>query len=33
VESLFITKDANTAGCYALRFFINGEKKVVVVDD
>ena len=33
VESLFITKEVNTAGCYALRFFINGERRVVVVDD
>jgi hypothetical protein len=33
VENLFITKEVNSAGCYALRFFINGERRVVVVDD
>ena len=28
-----MTKETNAAGCYALRLFVNGERKVVVVDD
>ena len=33
IQSIFLTKEANTAGCYALRMFVNGERKEVVVDD
>jgi calpain-15 len=33
IESLFLTKDVNDAGCYAMRFFVNGERHEVVVDD
>jgi calpain-15 len=33
VERIFITKDVNEAGCYAVKLYINGEEKVVVVDD
>ena len=33
VENIFITKDMNEAGCYALQFYINGEPETVVVDD
>jgi calpain-15 len=30
---MFLTKEPNDAGCYAIRFYLNGEEKVVVVDD
>lgn len=33
VRDLFVTKRVNKAGCYALRLIVNGEEKVVVVDD
>jgi calpain-15 len=33
VQALFLTKEVNKAGCYAMKFFINGEERVVVVDD
>ena len=33
MKSIFITKEANRAGCYALQFYVNGEVQEVVVDD
>jgi calpain-15 len=33
VERMLLTHEANEAGCYAVRLTINGESKVVVVDD
>ena len=33
VKAIFLTKEVNSAGCYALKFFINGEPEIVVVDD
>jgi len=33
IRNIFLTKERNIAGCYAVSFFINGEKKTVVVDD
>jgi calpain-15 len=33
VERIFLTKTVNAAGCYAVRLFVNGESRVVVVDD
>jgi len=30
---LFLTKKINDAGCYAIKFVIDGEERVVVVDD
>ena len=33
VEKIFITKEVNAAGCYAVQLFVNGEKMIVVVDD
>lgn len=33
IENLFLTKKANTAGVYGVRMCINGDWKVVVVDD
>ena len=33
VERIFITKEVNKAGCYAVQLYLNGESKVVVVDD
>lgn len=33
VESMFLTREVNEAGCYALKFFINGEPETVVIDD
>ena len=33
VKNIFITKDINDAGCYAMNFWINGEYREVVVDD
>lgn len=33
VEKIFQTKQANEAGCYALRFYVNGEPHDVVIDD
>lgn len=33
IENVFITKEVNAAGCYAMRLFINGERHEVVVDD
>lgn len=33
VKDIFLTKEINEAGCYALRLFVNGEPEIVVVDD
>ena len=33
LKDIFITKEINDAGCYALKLFINGEPERVVVDD
>ena len=33
IKEIFITEEVNEAGCYAMYFYINGERKVVVVDD
>lgn len=33
VRDLFITRKINAAGCYAMKFIINGEETIVVVDD
>ena len=33
IEKIFLTKEVNEAGCYAVSLFVNGEKRTVVVDD
>jgi len=33
IERIFITKEPNAAGCYAVTLYVNGEKRTVVVDD
>jgi len=33
IKRIFITKEVNDAGIYACTFYINGEKRTVVVDD
>jgi hypothetical protein len=33
VEDIFLTKEINEAGCYAMKFYINGQPETVVVDD
>jgi len=33
IQSIFLTKSLNDAGCYAVELTINGEKRTVVVDD
>ena len=33
VKNIFITKEVNEAGCYAVNLFVNGERRTVVVDD
>jgi calpain-15 len=33
LEDVFITKEINDAGIYAMRFFLNGQPRIVVVDD
>jgi calpain-15 len=33
VKAIFITKEINDAGCYALQLYVNGEPVTVVVDD
>jgi hypothetical protein len=33
VKAIFLTKEVNNAGCYAMKFYINGEPKIIVVDD
>ena len=30
---MFLTKEVNSAGCYAVTMYVNGEKRTVVVDD
>jgi calpain-15 len=33
VKAVFLTSEVNKAGCYAVKFYINGEPLTVVVDD
>lgn len=33
VREMFLTQVVNSAGCYAIKFTLNGLDKVVVVDD
>ena len=33
IKRIFLTKDVNEAGCYAVQMYINGEKRTIVVDD
>ena len=33
LEELFVTKKPNKAGIYGMKIYINGERKVVHVDD
>ena len=33
IKRIFITKEVNDAGIYACQFYVNGEKRTVVVDD
>jgi len=33
IKNIFITKEVNEAGIYACSFYVNGEKRTVVVDD
>ena len=33
VKAMFLTKEVNEAGIYAMKFYINGEPKIIVVDD
>ena len=33
IRRIFLTKETNKAGCYAVKMFINGEQRTVVVDD
>jgi calpain-15 len=33
VKKIFLTNTINSAGCYAMRFYVNGEVETVVVDD
>jgi calpain-15 len=33
IKALFLTKEINPAGCYAVELFVMGEKRTVVVDD
>ena len=33
IKKIFITQQVNEAGIYAVQFYINGERKEVVVDD
>jgi hypothetical protein len=33
IKERFLTKKVNKAGCYALKFIVDGEERVVVVDD
>lgn len=33
IKNIFITKEPNDAGCYAVTIYVNGEKRTVVVDD
>ena len=33
IKKIFITREVNDAGCYAVQVYVNGERRVVVVDD
>ena len=33
ISRIFLTHEVNTAGCYAVQFYVNGEKRTIVVDD
>ena len=33
IKKIFLTREANSAGCYAVSIYVNGEKRTVVVDD
>jgi hypothetical protein len=33
VKRIFITQKVNKAGCYAVKMYVNGEMKTIVVDD
>jgi hypothetical protein len=33
IKKIFKIHEVNKAGCYAVQFFVNGEERVVVVDD
>ena len=33
IKNLFLTQSVNKAGCYAVKLYVNGEPKTVVVDD
>lgn len=33
IKDNFVTKEVNSAGCYALRFIIDGQPRTVVIDD
>ena len=33
LENLFVTTEINQAGIYAMKFFVNGHQRIVVVDD
>lgn len=33
IKRIFLTTEVNDAGCYAVQLYINGEKRIVTVDD
>ena len=33
IKKIFLTREVNEAGCYAVTIYVNGEKRTVVVDD
>jgi hypothetical protein len=33
IKAIFLTKEINKAGCYAVKLMLNGEYRTVVVDD
>ena len=33
LEKIFITKEPNEAGVYALNLIVNGEQKTIIIDD
>jgi len=33
IKKIFLTKEVNDVGCYAVTIYVNGEKRTVVVDD
>lgn len=33
MEEMFVSTETNSAGVYGLKFYVNGERKVVLVDD